>query len=83
MIAYKALLQESMAITIDAHSTNQACPMCGHTARGNRPKKGLLFVYHHCHYTLHADLISVRNITMRTVLAGRVWAQTGHPIRCP
>src|SRR6266581_3593309 len=31
MIAYKALLQESMAIKVDAHYTSQACPICGHT----------------------------------------------------
>jgi putative transposase len=77
MIAYKALLQESMAIKIDAHYTSQACPRCGHTARGNRPNKGLLFVCQQCQYTLHADLIGARNMTMRTVLAGRVWARTG------
>jgi IS605 OrfB family transposase len=56
-IAYKALLHESMAIKVDAHYTSQACPMCGHTCKGNRPNKGLLFVCQNCHYTLHADLV--------------------------
>ncbi len=56
-IAYKALLHESMAIKVDAHYTSQACPLCGHTCKGNRPNKGLLFVCQNCHYTLHADLV--------------------------
>src|SRR6266852_2201163 len=42
MIAYKALLQGSMAIKVDAHYTSQACPVCGHIAPANRPQKGLL-----------------------------------------
>src|SRR5205823_6937093 len=44
MLAYKAALQESMAIKVDAHYTSQACPMCGYTSQDNRPRKGLLFV---------------------------------------
>jgi putative transposase len=56
-IAYKALLHESMAIKVDAHYTSQACPLCGHTCKANRPNKGLLFVCQNCHYSLHADLV--------------------------
>src|SRR5438105_5331922 len=56
-IAYKALLHESMAIKVDAHYTSQACPLCGHTCKANRPHKGLLFVCQNCHYSLHADLV--------------------------
>ncbi len=78
MIAYKALLHESMAIKVDAHYTSKACPVCGHTCDANRPHKGLLFVCQHCHYTLHADLVGARNITMRTLLARQDWARTGH-----
>jgi putative transposase len=78
MIAYKALLHGSMAIQVDAHYTSKACPMCGHTCDGNRPNKGLLFVCQNCHYTLHADLVGARNITMRTLLARQDWARTGH-----
>jgi putative transposase len=78
MIAYKALLHGSMAIKVDAHYTSKACPMCGHTCDGNRPNKGLLFVCQNCHYTLHADLVGARNITMRTLLARQDWARTGH-----
>jgi IS605 OrfB family transposase len=57
MIAYKALLHESLAIKVDAHYTSQACPMCGHTCKGNRPNRGLMFVCQTCHYSLHADLV--------------------------
>ncbi|MEO7022048.1 MAG: transposase, partial [Ktedonobacteraceae bacterium] len=77
MIAYKSLLHGSMAITVDAHYTSKACPVCGHTADANRPKKGLLFVCQNCHYTLHADLVGARNIAMRTLLVRQDWASTG------
>src|SRR5256885_1511599 len=46
-----------MAIKVDGHYTSQACPMCGHSCKGNRPNKGLLFVCQNCHYSLHADLV--------------------------
>ncbi len=77
MIAYKALLHESMAIKIDAQYTSQACPICGHTCKGNRPNKGLLFVCQHCRYTLHADLVGARNVALRTLLARQDWTRTG------
>jgi IS605 OrfB family transposase len=77
MIAYKALLHESMAIKVDANYTSQACPICGHTCEANRPGKGLTFVCQNCHYTLHADLVGARNITMRTLLVRQDWARTG------
>ena len=77
MLAYKALLHGSMAIKVDAHYSSLACPVCGHTCDANRPKKGLLFVCQVCHYTLHADLVGARNITMRTLLARQDWASTG------
>jgi len=78
MIAYKALLSGSMAIKVDAHYTSKACPRCGHTADANRPNKGLLFICQNCHYTLHADLVGARNITMRTLLVRQDWARTGY-----
>jgi putative transposase len=77
MIAYKALLQGSMAIKVDAHYTSKACPMCGHTCDANRPKQGLMFICQNCHYSLHADLVGARNITMRTLLARQDWVRTG------
>lgn len=83
MIAYKALLHGSMAIKLDAHSTSKACPMCGHTSDANRPKKGLLFICQNCRYTLHADLVGARNITMRTLLIRQDWVSTGTLSVCP
>jgi putative transposase len=83
MIAYKALLHESMAVKVDAHYSSQACPMCGHTESDNRPNKGLLFVCQSCYYVLHADLVGARNITMRTLLVRQDWARTGTLSECP
>jgi IS605 OrfB family transposase len=77
MIASKATLHGSMAIKVDAHYTSKACPVCGHTADANRPKKGLLFVCQNCQYTLHADLVGARNVAMRTLTARQDWAATG------
>jgi IS605 OrfB family transposase len=77
MIAYKAHLQESMAIKVDADYSSQACPRCGHTSPSNRPEKGLLFECQNCHYRLHADLIGARHVTMRTLLVRQDWARTG------
>jgi IS605 OrfB family transposase len=83
LIAYKALLHESMAVKVDANYTSQACPICGHTAKENRPNKGLLFVCQNCHYTLHADLVGARNITLRTLLLRQDWIGTGLLSRLP
>jgi IS605 OrfB family transposase len=77
MIAYKALLQQSMAIKIDAHYSSQACPECGHTCPANRPHKGLLFICQNCHDSLHADLVGSRTMTMRTLLHRQDWCRTG------
>ncbi len=77
MIAYKALLQGSMTVKVDAHFTSQACPVCGHTSQENRPRKGLLFVCQNCHYTLHADLVGARNVSLRTLLIRQDWMSTG------
>ncbi len=77
MIAYKALLHSSMAVKVDAHYSSQACPMCGHTCPENRPNKGLSFICQNCHYTLHADLVGARHVTMRTLLVRQDWARTG------
>ena len=77
LISYKAVLAGSLAIKVDADYTSKACPRCGHTADENRPRKGLLFVCQHCQYTLHADLIGARNVTLRTLLIRHDWIRTG------
>jgi len=76
-IAYKAQMQGSLTVQVDAHYTSQACPLCGHTSRDNRPHKGLLFVCQGCGYTLHADVIGARNLAMRTSLIRQDWMRTG------
>ncbi len=85
LISYKAALVGSRAVKVDADYTSKACPVCGHTADENRPRKGLLFVCQNpgCRYTLHADLVGARNITMRTLLVRQDWARTGTLSMCP
>ena len=85
LLSYKAALAGSLAIKADADYTSKACPVCGHTADENRPRKGLLFVCQNpkCRYTLHADLIGARNVTMRTLLVRHDWIRTGTLSMCP
>ena len=79
LISYKATLAGSLAIEVDADYTSQTCPMCGYRSEENRPQKGLLFLCHNeeCQYTLHADLVGARNVTMRTLLVRHDWIRTG------
>ncbi|TME03779.1 MAG: IS200/IS605 family element transposase accessory protein TnpB, partial [Chloroflexi bacterium] len=77
-VAYKATLNGSMGIKVDAYHTSQACPQCGYVSPGNRPNKGLVFVCQTCHFSLHADLVGARNITLRTLLTRQDWMSTGH-----
>jgi transposase len=79
LISYKAALSGSLVIKVDADYTSKACPMCGHTSDANRPHKGLRFVCQNpqCGYSLHADLIGARNITLRTLLVRHDWIRTG------
>jgi transposase len=79
LISYKAVLCGGLSIKVDADYTSNACPVCGHTADENRPRKGLLFACQNprCRYALHADLIGARNVTMRTLLVRHDWIRTG------
>ena len=79
LISYKAALSGTLAIKVDADYTSKTCPMCGHTADESRPRKGLLFACQNpeCRYTLHADLIGARNVTLRTLLVRHDWTRTG------
>jgi IS605 OrfB family transposase len=74
---YKAVLTGSLCVKVDADYTSQACPHCGYCSPDNRPNKGLLFVCQCCHYTLHADLIGARNISLRTLAIRQDWMATG------
>jgi len=79
LISYKAALCGGLSIKVDADYTSKACPVCGHTADENRPRKGLLFACQNprCRYALHADLIGARNVAMRTLLVRHDWIRTG------
>ncbi len=79
LISYKAALAGSLTVKLDADYTSKACLMCGLTSDSNRPRKGLRFVCQNpkCGYTLHADLIGARNLTMRTLLVRHDWIRTG------
>ena len=85
LITYKAALAGSLALKVDADYTSKRCPMCGHIEDANRPGKGLLFVCQNpeCGYTLHADLIGARNVTMRTLLVRQDWIRTGFVSMAP
>ena len=85
LISYKAALSGTLAIKVDADYTSKACPLCGHTADENRPSRGLLFACQNpeCRYTLHADLIGARNVTLRTLLVRHDWTRTGTLSMCP
>ena len=74
---YKAMLAGSLCVKVDADYTSQACPQCGYTAKANRPNGSLLFVCQACKYTLHADLVGARNISLRTRAIWQDWMATG------
>ena len=76
-ISYKAARSGALAVKVDADYTSKGCPMCGYIAEENRPGKGLLFACRQCGYTLHADLVGAKNITMRTLLVRQDWIRTG------
>lgn len=82
-IDYKAVLNDSLAIKVDADYTSQSCPCCGHTSKNNRPNKGLTFHCENCGFDLHADLVGSRNIAMRTLLVRQDWTSTGSLSACP
>ena len=79
LISYKAALVGSLAVKVDADYTSKRCPMCGHIEDANRPQKGLRFVCQNkkCGYTLHADLVGARNVTLRTLVLRQDWSTTG------
>lgn len=76
-VDYKAVMNGSLAIKVDADYTSQACPCCGHTSKENRLLKGLLFSCVQCGFSLHADLVGARNIAMRVLLFRQDWERTG------
>jgi predicted transposase len=82
-VAYKTRLSGGVPVWVDADYTSQACSVCGHVGRENRPHPGLLFVCAHCGHRLHADLVAARNISMRTLFVRQDWARTGRLSTAP
>ena len=83
LLTYKAALDGSSCISVDADFTSQSCPSCGYTSKQNRPRQGLLFVCQQCHASLHADLIGARNVCLRTLVVRQDWIATGQLSRAP
>jgi len=77
-LGYKAPLNGSMTVKVDAHYTSQSCTRCGHTSKANRPGAGLMFRCESCGYEVHSDLLGSRNVTMRTLVVRQDWMATGH-----
>jgi putative transposase len=76
-VAYKAPSVGSMAIQVSAAYTSQCCPKCGHCSKGNRPNAGLMFVCEICGIEAHGDLVTARNINLRTLFVRQDWMSTG------
>lgn len=83
ILDYKAVLNGSLVIKVDADYTSQACPVCGYASKSNRPNKGLLFRCVTCGFELHADLVGARNIALRALLIRQDWMSTGILSSCP
>lgn len=81
-LTYKANLQGSLVVKVDANYTSQMCIKCGHTAKENRPNKGLDFICVCCGYSTHADRLGAMNILMRTLLVRQVLISTGSLSSC-
>ncbi len=67
MIEYKAALNLSKVIAVDPSYTSQACPICGHTEKGNRNKKTHTFCCKSCRYTSNDDRIGAMNIQAKGI----------------
>ena len=76
-LSYKAQVVGGFTIKVDADYTSKGCPNCGHVSDKNRPGKGLTFRCENCGFTLHADLVGARNVTLRTLLIRQDWMGTG------
>ena len=76
-VAYTSPIAGGLAVRGDADYTSQGCPNCGNVDVKNRPKKGLVFRCTLCGFTLHADLVGARNVTLRTLLIRQDWMGTG------
>ncbi|WP_435158418.1 zinc ribbon domain-containing protein [Haladaptatus sp. DFWS20] len=69
-VEYKATEFGISTKQVDPAYTSQRCSKCGHTERGNRPKRKR-FCCRKCGYEVHADYNAAKNIGIKHVHAGQ------------
>lgn len=66
-IEYKAQLHGVPVVTVDPRYTSQACPVCGHVDKANRPTRSV-FLCVACGHAANADHNAARNIASRAAV---------------
>ena len=61
-LRYKAHLNESEVVLVDAHYTSQRCPKCGSIDKSNRDKNIHQYVCSNCGYSSNDDRVGAMNI---------------------
>lgn len=61
-LRYKAHLNESEVVLVDAHYTSQRCPKCGSIDKSNRDKDIHQYVCSNCGYSSNDDRVGAMNI---------------------
>ena len=61
-LKYKASLNESQVVLVDAHYTSQRCPKCGSIDKAHRDKTLHQYTCSHCGYTSNDDRVGAMNI---------------------
>lgn len=61
-LRYKAHLNESEIVLVDAHYTSQRCPKCGSIDKSNRDKNIHQYVCSNCGYSSNDDRVGAMNI---------------------
>ncbi|WP_211116563.1 RNA-guided endonuclease InsQ/TnpB family protein [Glycomyces buryatensis] len=74
-IAYKAARAGVPVVVVDARNTSRRCPLCGHTAKANRPTRDV-FACVGCGLAGPADQVAAVNVRDR---ARKTWAFVNTP----
>lgn len=61
-LRYKARLNQSQVVLVDAHYTSQRCPKCGCIDKAHRAKALHQYTCSHCGYTSNDDRVGAMNI---------------------
>lgn len=67
-LEYKAKRAGVPMVAVDARHTSQACSVCGHTERANRPNQST-FLCKSCGFAENADFNAARNISGRALVS--------------